>query len=174
MRIEKCFFCSSTIYPGHGIQFVRNDCKIFKFCRSKCHRAFKKKKNPRKTRWTKAFRKASGKELTVDQAFEFEKRRNTPVKYSRELWEKTVDAMKRIEEIQQKRKAQHIIKRLQKGVEDRKKADRKLVEKNMHVLKSPAAKLSRKGQQLMEIEEESDFEEEKAVMEVEVEDEDEE
>ena len=78
---------------GKGVQFVRNDCKVFNFCRGKCHKNFKKKKNPRKAKWTKAFRKSAGKELAVDPSFEFEKRRNVPVKYDRELWQTTVNAM---------------------------------------------------------------------------------
>ena len=66
--------------------------------RSKCHKNFKKKKNPRKAKWTKAFRKSAGKELAVDPSFEFEKRRNIPVKYDRELWANTVTAMQVITE----------------------------------------------------------------------------
>ena len=50
---------------------------LIKLCpaRSKCHKAFKRKKNPRKAKWTKAFRKSAGKELAVDPSFEFEKKR---------------------------------------------------------------------------------------------------
>jgi len=81
------------------VEFVRNDCKVFRFCRSKCHRMFKRKKNPRKLRWTKAWRKSHAKELVVDPAFELEKRRNIPVKYDRELWQNTLGAMKKIDGI---------------------------------------------------------------------------
>lgn len=142
MRLEKCYFCSSTVYPGHGMEFVRNDCKVFRFCRSKCHKAFKKKRNPRKTRWTKAFRKAAGKDLAVDPSLEFEKRRNVPVKYNRGLWQDTVKAMQRVKEIKIKRQNQYIMNRLKKGKELRKESDIMEVKKNIHLIRSPAARSS--------------------------------
>ena len=141
MRIETCYFCSSRIYPGHGIQFVRNDCKIFKFCRSKCHAAFKKKKNPRKVKWTKAYRKTVGKELTVDPSFEFEKRRNTPVKYNRELWNKSIEAIKKVETVRQRRQNLHIMQRLRKGRELERERDVKEVQRDLSLIRSPAAGL---------------------------------
>ncbi|GAB1860592.1 Probable ribosome biogenesis protein RLP24 [Camponotus japonicus] len=147
MRIETCYFCSSRIYPGHGIQFVRNDCKIFKFCRSKCHAAFKKKKNPRKVKWTKVYRKTVGKELTVDPSFEFEKRRNIPVKYNRELWSKSVEAMKKVETIRQRRQNLHIMQRLQKGRELEEERDIKEVKRDLSLIRSPAAGLKEKKKQ---------------------------
>ncbi|KAL4227809.1 hypothetical protein ACF0H5_013246 [Mactra antiquata] len=158
MRLDKCYFCSSTLYPGHGIQFVRNDCKIFKFCRSKCHKAFKKKRNPRRSRWTKAFRKAAGKDLAVDPSFEFEKRRNVPVKYDRELWSNTVKAMQRISEIKTKRQNQFILNRLKKGKELRKEADKREIEKHIHLIKSPAARSAKLEKKMVEVIEEDDDE----------------
>ncbi|KAF7294874.1 Ribosome biogenesis protein rlp24 [Mycena indigotica] len=61
------------------------------------------KRNPRKVRWTKAFRKAAGKEMTIDSTLDFEKRRNIPVRYDRELVQATVKAMKRVGEIRKRR-----------------------------------------------------------------------
>ncbi|CAE6531376.1 unnamed protein product, partial [Rhizoctonia solani] len=103
MRVEKCYFCSTNVYPGHGTAFVRNDAKMFRFCSSKCHKNFKMKRNPRKVKWTKAFRKAAGKEMTIDSTFEFEKRRNIPVRYNRELVQTTLKAIQRVTEVRAKR-----------------------------------------------------------------------
>jgi large subunit ribosomal protein L24e len=97
------------------------------------------KRNPRKVRWTKAFRRANGKEMVIvriysvgkcrvkraswttdrwqiptrihysdpadpqDSTYEFEKRRNVPVRYDRELVATTLKAMERVSEIRQKR-----------------------------------------------------------------------
>ncbi|KAG5886370.1 hypothetical protein JTB14_034904 [Gonioctena quinquepunctata] len=146
MRIETCYFCSSRVYPGHGIQFVRNDCKIFKFCRSKCHAAFKKKKNPRKVKWTKAYRKTVGKELSIDPAFEFEKRRHVPVKYDRQTWTKAIEAMKKVETIKQKRQKAHIMQRLRKGRVLEQERDVKEVQRDLSLIRSPAAGLKERKQ----------------------------
>ncbi|KAI3853116.1 hypothetical protein MKW92_023480 [Papaver armeniacum] len=107
MRLEKCWFCSSTIYPGHGIQFVRNDASIFRFCRSKCHKNFKMKRNPRKVKWTKAYRRMHGKDMTKDSTFEFERKRNRPERYDRIRIEKTLEAMKDIIDMRHMREIAH-------------------------------------------------------------------
>lgn len=126
MRLEKCYFCSSTCYPGHGISFVRNDGKLFRFCRSKCHKAFKSRRNPRKVRWTKAFRRAAGKEMAVSSVTEFEKRRNVPVRYDRELIGSTVKAMQRVSQVREKRERLHYEKRMQKHKESEKERARQV------------------------------------------------
>jgi large subunit ribosomal protein L24e len=61
------------------------------------------KRNPRKVRWTKAFRKAAGKEMTIDSTIDFEKRRNVPVRYDRDLMQATLKMMKRVGEIKKRR-----------------------------------------------------------------------
>ena len=120
MRIETCYFCSGPIYPGHGIVFVRNDAKIFRFCRSKCHRNFKAKKNPRKIRWTKAYRKTHEKELVTDPVYDFEKIRNTPIKYNREVWTDTVQAMDKLAKIRKDREDRFFERRMRRAQHDKK------------------------------------------------------
>ncbi|KAI1413698.1 ribosome biogenesis protein RLP24 [Hypoxylon sp. FL1857] len=134
MRIETCYFCSRPAYPGKGITFCRNDAKQFRFCRSKCHKNFVMKRNPRKLKWTKAFRKAAGKEMTVDSTLQFAARRNVPVRYNRELVAKTLRAMERVSEIRAKRERVFAKRRLAGKRARELAADRKLVETHGHLL----------------------------------------
>jgi len=136
MRLEKCWFCSSTIYPGHGICFVRNDSKQFRFCRSKCHKNFKMKRNPRKVKWTKAYRMLHGKELQADAAFDFERRRNRPVKYNRDVTRATLEAMKSLESIRARRGERFYTNR-RRGVEDeRRRSVKKELAQQVHLVQA--------------------------------------
>ncbi|KAK5727083.1 ATPase-activating ribosome biosynthesis protein [Elasticomyces elasticus] len=134
MRIETCYFCSQPCYPSKGITFVRNDAKVFKFCRSKCHKNFKMKRNPRKLAWTKSFRRAHGKEMTVDSTLQFAQRRNIPVRYNRELVATTLQAMQRVSEIRSRRERQFYKNRMRGNKAKQLEADRKLVAENQHLL----------------------------------------
>jgi len=134
MRVETCHFCSQPCYPSKGITFVRNDAKLFRFCRSKCHKNFKMKRNPRKLGWTKAFRRAHGKEMTVDSTLQFQQRRNIPVRYNRDLVARTLEAMSRVGEIRAKRERQFYKNRMAGNKAIQLEADKKLVAENQHLL----------------------------------------
>lgn len=79
--------------------------------------------------------------MTVDPSFEFEKRRNIPIKYNREIWNKTVEAIKKVETIKQKRQNAYIMQRLRKGREIQNETDIKEVQRDLSLIRSPAAGL---------------------------------
>lgn len=57
-----CTFCGEPVEPGTGKMFVKRDGSIFFFCSSKCQNNYKLGRVPRRVEWTKAGRKALGKE----------------------------------------------------------------------------------------------------------------
>jgi len=118
--------------------FVRNDCKTFRFCRSKCHKHFKMKHNPRRLKWTKAYRRAHGKEMVLDSTFNFEKKRTTPVRYNRDLMVKTVQAMQTVSRIKEVRKERFHKQRLATQLKKRKNAAEREVSKGINMLEGPS------------------------------------
>ncbi|MCJ1369361.1 ATPase-activating ribosome biosynthesis protein [Loxospora ochrophaea] len=134
MRVETCYFCSQPVYPSKGITFVRNDARVFNFCRSKCHKNFKMKRNPRKLKWTKAFRKSAGKEMLVDSTLTFAARRNIPVRYNRNLVASTLKAMERVSEIRARRERVFYKNRMAGNRERQRVVNRRLVAENEHLL----------------------------------------
>ncbi|KAL9004355.1 MAG: hypothetical protein Q9188_002827 [Gyalolechia gomerana] len=92
------------------------------------------KRNPRKLKWTKAFRKATGKEMVVDSTLQFAARRNVPVRYNRDHVATTLKAMQRVSEIRAKRERVFYKNRMAGNKEKEKAANRKLVAENEHLL----------------------------------------
>ena len=92
------------------------------------------KRNPRKLKWTKAFRKSAGKEMVVDSTLTFAARRNVPVRYNRDLVSTTLTAMRRISEIRLRRERVFYKRRMEGNNECERTANRKLVAESEHLL----------------------------------------
>jgi large subunit ribosomal protein L24e len=102
-----------------------------------------KKRNPRKIRWTKAFRKMNAKEMKVDSSFEFERRRNIPIRYDRELVGATLHAMKRVQAVQVVRDKRFYTERM-KGQKAAVKALHKVeIAQGINLVEPALARLSR-------------------------------
>jgi large subunit ribosomal protein L24e len=70
----------------------------------------------------------------VDSSFDFEKRRNRPVKYDRDLMGKTILAMKRVDEVRQVREKRFFDNRMQDAKAEKKKQVRVEIEKSIDLL----------------------------------------
>ena len=121
------------------------------------------KRNPRKLKWTKAYRRNAGKEMVVDSTLLFGARRNEPVRYDRDLVTKTLGAMKRVSEIRARRERVFYKKRMAGKKERELALAKKLVAENEHLLprmrgseKKRLEELAREGEDIdLEAEEEA-------------------
>lgn len=72
--------------------------------------------------------------MAVDATFEFEKRRNRPVKYNRELMGQTLHAMKKVKDIQSAREERFFAARMKDAAVEKKQQARVEIEKSIDLL----------------------------------------
>jgi len=78
--------------------------------------------------------------MVVDSTFEFEKRRNRPVKYDRDLMSKTILAMQRVQGIKTKREERFHANRMRDAKKEKKEQARVEIEKSIEILAPAVAK----------------------------------
>merc|ERR1712039_36966 len=98
--------------------------------------------NPRRMKWTKAYRRAHGKEMMLDSTFNFEKKRLTPTRYNRNLMVKTIQAMQTVDRIKTVRKERFHKQRLASQIRKRQTSAQKEVAKAAHLLEGPSKEQS--------------------------------
>ncbi|KAI1295224.1 ATPase-activating ribosome biosynthesis protein [Mortierella claussenii] len=75
-----------------------------------------------------------------DSTFQFEKRRNIPVRYDRDLMATTIKALKRSQEIKAKRERVFFKNRMSGNKLRQKTENQALVQKHIHLVDTPAIK----------------------------------
>jgi len=78
--------------------------------------------------------------MAVDSTFEFEKRRNRPVKYDRDLMGKTIMAIQRVQEIKSTREERFHANRMRDAKKEKKQQARVEIEKSIEILAPAVAK----------------------------------
>lgn len=78
--------------------------------------------------------------MAVDSTFEFEKRRNRPVKYDRDLMGKTILAMQKVQQIKETREERFFQNRMNDAKAEKKKQARVEIEKSIELLAPAVAK----------------------------------
>ncbi|KNB41233.1 hypothetical protein JH06_5637 [Blastocystis sp. subtype 4] len=79
-------------------------------------------------------------ERTFDSTFEFEKTRNRPVKYNRDLMAATLKAMKRVQEIQTIREKRFYERRMALAKEQQRLHKKTIIARNVELIRPAAAK----------------------------------
>ena len=72
--------------------------------------------------------------MAVDSTFEFEKRRNRPVKYDRNMMGQTIQAIQKVGTIQEARKDRHFADRMKEAYKEKKAQKRTEIEKSINLL----------------------------------------
>ncbi|KAK6160896.1 hypothetical protein DH2020_004277 [Rehmannia glutinosa] len=98
----------------------------------------KMKRNPRKVKWTKAYRRLHGKDMTQDATYEFERKRNRPERYDRNVTENTLKAIKKIDKVRVDRESRHHAKRMKGKKAQLHREATKELEQSIHMVKAPS------------------------------------
>lgn len=72
--------------------------------------------------------------MAVDSVFEFEKRRNRPIKYDRDLMGQTLQSMQKVREITEQREERLFQNRVKDSAVEKKKQARAEIEKSIDLL----------------------------------------
>lgn len=96
--------------------------------------------------------------MAIDSTFEFEKRRNVPLRYDRELMATTIKAMKRITEIRSKRERVFYKNRMAGNKEKQKAENIREIQRHIELIDTPSDKIKAQVAKIAEKVQQTDME----------------